>query len=287
MSLTFFSIPRPMHPPFDRIQFNAVWSWAQIPGAKVVLFGDEYGIDQLLAISPVVKQVNIVARNQNNTPLVNSLIQQIGAETDGQWVAYINADIVVSPGLALAIEQVRSQQIGPHVMMCRRWDTDVPFVIPTDDPHWFQTISDHVGDQKALYGANGIDFILFPQGLYDAMPPFSIGWPGAAYDNWMVWEARRQGVPVIELTDQVVIFHQNHPVQKSEHPPAKMKEKYINHYYMGGYGYCYDMRDATHRLNQRGVVEPLPFPIQHWRLHLKRRIQRLVDGIRFRWRRPV
>jgi|GEM_PF-1344892 len=287
MTVTFFSLPRPMTPPFDRIQYNAVWSWTQIPGARVVLFGDEEGIDQLLAISPAITHVPTIARNHNGTPLVNSLIQQIGQVTDDPWIAFINTDIVVSPGMGQAIYQVQSQLSAPYVLMCRRWDTDTPFVIPTDDPQWFETISAQVGDNKTLYGKNGIDFMMYPQGLYDAMPPFSIGWPGASYDNWMVWEARRQRVPVIELTDQVVMFHQNHPVQKRNHAPEKMKERAINHAYMGGYGYYYDMRDATHRLTELGTVEALPFPIQHWRLHLKRRIQRVVDGIRFRLSSPI
>ena len=31
----------------------------------------------------------------------------------------------------------------------------------------------------------------FQKPLFTKMPPFSIGWPGAKYDNWMIWYAKR------------------------------------------------------------------------------------------------
>ena len=35
-----------------------------------------------------------------------------------------------------------------------------------------------------------------------------IGRPG--YDNWLIWYARRNFIPVIDLSKEVSVIHQNH-----------------------------------------------------------------------------
>ena len=40
------------------------------------------------------------------------------------------------------------------------------------------------------------------------MPPFALG--RAFFDNWLIWDARRRGLPVVDLTEVVPALHQDH-----------------------------------------------------------------------------
>lgn len=284
MSITFFSLPKANIDPYDRIQSNAVWSWSQVPNSRIILFGDEVGVDNLCRESNSITRVTHVVRNQFGTPLLNDMFYNVTQIADTQWVAYVNADIIVPPHLLSVVEEVISQLPLPVVMVSRRWNIDLPTQLSKDRSDWMDKLIEDVGCNRVLYSTAGMDLFVFPKGFYDHMPPFSIGWPGAKYDNWLVWDAIRRGVPVIEITDSIHLFHQNHPVFKGEDQPEKMAEHRINLALLGGYGYCYDIRDTTHYTDHNGVVYPrqsgLPMGVK-----MKRRIQRMVDAIRFRGER--
>ena len=49
------------------------------------------------------------------------------------------------------------------------------------------------------------------------VPPFAIG--RLKWDNWLVWKARVQGFPIIDVTEAVTIVHQNH-----EYAPDKIRK---------------------------------------------------------------
>lgn len=280
MSITLFSMPKANESPYDRIQSNAVWSWAQLPNSRVVLFGDEVGVDDLCRESASITRAPQVVRNQFGTPLVHAMFQHITTIADTEWVAFVNSDIIVPPELTGVIATVMSQVSSPVVLVSRRWNIDLPINLPKDRVDWMDYLVEYVGNNRELYSTAGMDLFVFPNGFYDNMPPFSIGWPGAKYDNWLVWDAIRRGVPVIDITDSIQLFHQNHPVFRGHDHPEKMAEHRINLGLLGGYGYCYDIRDTTHFTDQNGVVYPQQSgpPI---RVRLKRRVQRMVDAIRF------
>jgi len=63
----------------------------------------------------------------------------------------------------------------------------------------------------------GLDYFIFPCGLFRDIPPFAVGRP--AWDNWLVYKARSLGLPVIDATKMVTAIHQNHAY--SHHPMGK------------------------------------------------------------------
>ena len=54
-----------------------------------------------------------------------------------------------------------------------------------------------------------MDYFVFPKnaGLHE-LPAFAVGRP--AWDNWLVYQAPRRRIPVIDATQATTVFHQNH-----------------------------------------------------------------------------
>lgn len=280
MKVTIFGTPKEFKGIYGVIQRNAIKSWLAAEATTPLLFGEDAGVSTI-ANELGIRHIETVRKNKLGTPLVNDLFRQATSVTDSEWSAYVNCDIILPPDYTQLIECVAKQINKPFVFVSRRWDIDVDHEIDFSDPNWFQTLKDRYANQRQLYGVNGMDLFVFPTGFYDAMPDFSIGWPGAKYDNWLVWYARNQNAAVVDITAATTLFHQNHPKGGGAVHPEKASEHMINLKHLGGYSNCYDIRDCTHRLTPEGVLEPIPFDFKTIPLRLKRIVQLLRDRVRF------
>ena len=53
-----------------------------------------------------------------------------------------------------------------------------------------------------------IDYFVFRKNSLKKIPDFVVGRPG--YDNWLIWYARRNFIPVVDISEEVVVIHQSH-----------------------------------------------------------------------------
>ena len=85
--LSFFTIPKPFAGHIGVIQRNALASWrAVLPGAEIVVFGDEPGAgDAAAAVG--ARFVPDVERNEYGTPLLGSTFRRL-AESDEREGSY-------------------------------------------------------------------------------------------------------------------------------------------------------------------------------------------------------
>ncbi len=261
---------------YETIQKNAILSWKAQANASVILLGDSGGVREF-AHQTGCHHIEVVETNDLGTPLVNDIVRRASEYANTEWVAYVNADIIVPPNLSAVIGSLTPAFNGPVVFACRRWDIDVTQPIDFSTSNWFSDLDQSTLDFRTLYSVNGMDLFVFPKGFYDAMPPFSIGWPGAKYDNWFVWFARRHGVPVVDITDAITLFHQRHPPGGGATHPKKMREHTDNLKLLGGYGNCFDIRDASHRVDSFGKIRRVKTDWAHAVLGIKRMIQRCRD----------
>ena len=93
--------------------------------------------------------------------------------------------------------------------------------------------------QEAIKGiSSAIDLFCFTKGVYKNIPKFTVGRPG--FDNWLLWKARRTFIPVIDITLDSKIFHQNHSFNykgiKSHADVLNSKEAKLNYKLMGEKG---------------------------------------------------
>jgi len=273
--LTIFALPKPFRGHTGLIQTNAIQIWTQLrPSCKIILFGDEEGTAEVAAKFGI-KYVPDVERNEYGTPLVNSLFSTAQNLAKHNFVCYVNADIILMSDFVKAIHQVQEQS---SLIVGRRWDLDLKEPLDFSNPDWESQLHARLAKEGSLHGLGGIDYFLFPRGTYQDIPPFAIG--RTAWDNWLIYQARALGLPVIDATKAVTIVHQNHDYgrfqtegNKSGQGERKGTEGMRNRELLGGECYAFSLLDATYCLTPTGLKSTMTMSVRY----LAHRILRLPE----------
>jgi len=204
--LTIFTAPKPFtNPHIATIQRNAIRSWIQLPDCDVILVGNETGTSDVAAEFGV-RHLTDVACNAYGTPLLSSIFELARQNSDSPLLCYVNADIIVFSDV-LAAAQNTAKQAERFLIVGQRWDLDV--TAPLDfAPDWEATLRSDLAARGELHKPTGSDYFIFPRGCYADLPDFAVG--RAGWDNWMIYQSRKEGWPTIDATHDVTIIHQNH-----------------------------------------------------------------------------
>jgi GT2 family glycosyltransferase len=171
----------------------------------VCVFGDAPGVgDHAKRFG--FRSIPTVKRNEFGRPLLNWIFERMHDESTESVVGYVNSDIIVLPGLAESIAAVRAQ-FDTYLIVARRWNIER---LPAMDfgPGWDEKLRQLVALNGELFTPYGIDLFVFSRGLLREIPPFALG--SDYWDNYLVMHTRRRGYPVIDVTPQVMLVHQNH-----------------------------------------------------------------------------
>jgi hypothetical protein len=249
---TLFALPKAFIGHTAIIQRNALGSWVRLrPAPEVVLFGDDPGVAEA-AREFGVRHIPAIARNEFGTPLVSDLFQKAEAASVHDVLCYTNADIIFMNDLPAAVARVAQGQ-RRFLLGGKRWNLDLRTPLGFDDG-WDERLRAHSRAQGVLQDAWWIDYFVFRRGIAAAMPPFAIGRP--AWDNWLIYHARRQRIPVIDATEVVAAIHQAHdyahvPQSTGDHWRGPESDRNIA--LAGGHERAFSLLDASHRLTHRGI----------------------------------
>jgi hypothetical protein len=162
-------------------------------------------------------------------------------------------------------------------MIGRRWDLDVTQPLDFSQPGWQEAIVQRArreGFQRLYYN---IDYFAFRRGLYPQVPGLVIGrnW----WDQWLVWQARAAGAPVVDVSDVVCAVHQNHDY--SYHPQGMAgvwsdEVTQENFRLAGGWPHLHTIEDARYRLLPSGLHPNRGY----WLAPTKRRLRRVHKALR-------
>jgi hypothetical protein len=266
--LTVFTAPKPFtNPHINIIQRNAVQAWTRLEDVDVVLIGDEDGIPET-AKEFGARNVPEVGRDEAGIPLVNA-VMQIGHEySDSPMLCYANADMLLMSDLVRAARQV-SQQARDFLVVGQRWDLDQ--TTPLDfSGDWESRLRLDVAERGKFYSPWGIDYFIFPRHLYTDVPDFTIGRP--AWDNWMVYHARKSFGMAIDASRDVLVVHQTHDYSHlpGNRPPYGSEVAKSNTAKAGGRKRAYNILDTNRELAQGRIRRP-----QVRLVRLLRRLERL------------
>lgn len=245
--VTLFSAPKSFTDPhIAMIQRNAIKSWTLLPDVEVILLGEETGLAEA-AHELGVKHIPNVARNESGTPLISSMFRLARENSNSDLLCIINADMILMPDFAEAARRSRVLR-DKYVLLSQRWDYDITSPIDFTEG-WESQLRGSVRKQNQLHRPAGSDFFLFPKACYEDAPDFTIG--RAGWDNWMIYEARKEGWAVIDCTPSIMIVHQNHdyghlPDGKPhyEHPETNENIRLAG----GQAAIRYTILDSTHQL---------------------------------------
>ena len=262
--LTIFSTPKPFYGHSAIIQTNAIRSWLALrPTCEVILFGNEEGTAEISS-ELGIRNIPDVECNEYGTPLVSSMFS-IAQDIAGYGLmSYVNADIILMSDFLPAIRRIQKQIF---LLVGRRWDIDLNAPMDFGNPDWEVRLRACLAEVGTLHGISGIDYLVFPRGMYRDIPSFAIGRPG--WDNWMIYRARSMKVPVIDATKVVTAVHQNHDY--SHHPEGAVgvwegPEWRRNKELMGGTDHAFTIEHATWILTSQGIRRVLTLRHLYFRL---------------------
>lgn len=203
--ITLFTLPKPFKGHNGLIQRNAIRSWTRLhPDIDILIFGNEEGTAELAA-ELGLRHFPEVELNPYGTPKMNSYFGKAEEEARHPLMCYVNADIVLFPDLLEAVSRV---DLDRFLLAGRRTDYDLETEIDYSQPDWAEKLRADVLENGKLHGFSGIDYFVYPKGMFGEIAPFTLGrW---YWDNWLVYRARRLGASLIEATSLVMAVHQNH-----------------------------------------------------------------------------
>lgn len=261
--LTIFTTPKPFRDPhIALIQRNAIRSWQMLGGeVQVLLVGDEPGMSQVAA-ELGIEHLPQVQRNAQGTPLLSSIFA-LARRHGGGLLAYVNADILLLPDFVQAAVSVAAQR-EHFLIVGQRWDLEVRQALDFSDG-WDERLKAEVAGRGRLHPPGGSDYFIFPRACFSALPEFAIG--RAGWDNWMIYEARRQGWAVIDASRDICVVHQDHdyshlPDGQSHY---RLPETAENVRLAGGRRAIFSLFDADRRLVDGRIVPSAPGWKRFWR----------------------
>ncbi|MEI6289181.1 MAG: hypothetical protein WCP19_02000 [Chloroflexota bacterium] len=268
--LTIFSAPKPFTDPhISVIQRNAITSWTKIPGAQVLLLGDEAGLPEA-AREMGVRLVQDIPRSPSGAPIMSSMFQLARNTCPAGLYCIVNADVILLPEIIETARKI-AEQHAKFVLLGQRWDLDVttPLEFEPVFGNWVEKLSARVRSSGELHRPAGSDYFLFPSACYENLPPFIIG--RAGWDNWMIYHARKNGFPAIDGTHDITIIHQSHDYAHlpGGKPHYKHPETAENIRLAGGRPMTrFTILDTDYRLENGQVL-----PQKMDKIHLLRRIE--------------
>ena len=159
-----------------------------------------------------------------------------------QLYMIINTDIILFPEVVNSIQTTR-EQAGQFLMVGQRWDLQV--TEPIDfSTGWEERLKTRVKSDGSLHPRGGSDYFIFPAECYKTVPDFAIG--RAGWDNWMIYEGRRQGWHVVDATHDIQVVHQNHDYSHlpDGKPHYKLPETFENIRLAGGERTIFTLQDT-------------------------------------------
>lgn len=245
--ITLFTAPKPFTDPHIAIiQRNALRNWQALGEAvEVVVVGDESGIGEVCRELHLV-HLSQVRRNDMGTPLISSIFNLARGVNESPYLVYANADILFLPELVELVRTLGTEK-DQFLGVGQRWDLDVQEPI-TFSNGWGECLRTQALRDGKLHGQTGSDFFIYPRGCFHEIPDFAVG--RAGWDNWMIFRGRRQHWAVVDMTESLMVIHQNHGYA---HLPGgvihyRQPESQDNVRMGGGRRTIFRLSDATHEL---------------------------------------
>jgi hypothetical protein len=258
--LSLVACPKSFRNEFARIQRNAITSWSLLrPLCEIVLIGDDFGTEDI-ARELGLQHVPRVARNSSGTPLVSSIFELGQSVATAEHVCYVNADIILLGDFLGAVGSAVRDFPG-SLLVGRRTEVRIETLIDFTDPGWEHELRERARSSGYLQQPSAIDYFVFRRGSFPTMPPFAVGRP--SWDNWLLYEAKRSGFPLVDITPIATVVHQTHDYTHHAGGEAgvwKGQEARENAALLGGgragYTRAYTIRDADWQLTPTGKRRP-------------------------------
>jgi len=251
--ITLFAMPKRFAGHIGVIQRNAIRSWTKLrPQAEILLFGDDQGTAEF-ASELGLRHFPSVKRNSSGTPLISDFFAQAAREAREPLLCYINADIILLSDFPRALARLAEWQ-AKFLACGQRLDLDIDAAIDFETKDWETRLRERGEKDGFLRPPNWIDYFIFNREYVEGIPPFAIG--RTCWDNWLIWHALDLKMPVVDISREVTVVHQNHDYGHHKGGAIGVwqgDEAKENMRLSGGRRHLATMQEATHVLGTDGV----------------------------------
>jgi hypothetical protein len=253
--LTIFATPKRFTDRFDRIQRNAITSWARLgPAVEVILIGNDEGTAEL-AVELGLRHVPEVATSPKGIPLLSDLWAIGQREASAPVALFANADIILFDDVLAAVAAVRAHH-DRFLLIGQRTDLELEDTLGDLGEDWACELRRRARVAGTVNSPLWVDWFAFPVGQYPELLPCIIGRPG--YDHWLVWHTLERSIPVIDATDAVLAVHQHHDYSHGGGKVAVYEgpDAAYNYGLIGGRKHLRHIGHATERLTPHLDLAP-------------------------------
>lgn len=195
------------------MQITAFHSWRRaFPEADIILFGDVSSWEKEINYLGI-KRAGLLEKGKAGGEVLNGMFRAASVHAAGRTTLYLNSDIILDESSRAAVSELKNLS-APWLGSARRWClpkmTGIP---PLNEADW--KVFFLKAEQNGKWGeACALDVFLFRGLSFEQMPPFLIGHRG--WDNWMIFEARRKGICVVDLSRVLRVIHCDHDYSYAE-----------------------------------------------------------------------
>lgn len=254
--ITLFTTAKAFRGIFGIIQTNAISSWTLLnPRPEIILFGDEDGAGET-AQRLGLAHVPLLKKNHYGTPLVNDLFERAQDIARHDLMCYVNADIILLDDFTAAMGKAgRLLKRSGFLAVGRKLQVERKDLLKFERG-WDGSLRE-IARRDGRYVTLDSDYFLFRRGLYRGIPPFAIG--RCFWSPWLVYTARKQGLPVVDATELVTAVEfkhdYSHAASTGHVPRLSGPEFELNRRLFRTCKY-FTTVDATHVLTRRGLEPP-------------------------------
>jgi hypothetical protein len=233
------------------IQRNAIGSWLQLGHeAEVILMGDEEGIEET-ANALGVRHLSISEHASSGTPLVSALFNRVREVASNPFLCYINADVITLDDFLPGIRTVAGT-FASFLIVGTRWDVTIEEPLSFGEG-WISAMRQRLEMEGRLHPPMGSDYFIFPSNRFQRVPDFALG--RAGWDNWMMFHARQERMPLVDASAAITVVHQDHSYAHlpGGQPHYRHPESQRNMKLAGGMETMFRLRDADWVLEPGGM----------------------------------
>ena len=205
--LTIFCTPKNFEGIFNKIQKNAIRSWRHLSDdIEIIIFGESKGAKKIANEVSGIYFPNVKC-SKNGVPLLSDLFNKANKIASFDTLLFINSDILIPENIIESIKIVKERFFN-FLLVGHRWNIEVKKIIDFNEKNSATLFWETAEMKSKKDSPAAIDYFGFRKNTFKKIPDFVIGRPG--YDNWLIWYARRNFIPVVDISEEIIVIHQSH-----------------------------------------------------------------------------
>jgi hypothetical protein len=256
--LTLFTTPKAFQGHFGVIQRNALRSWTLVkPRPEIIVIGNDPGTREVCE-ELGLRHVPEVETNEYGTPLLSAIFAIGQGLARYPLTCYINSDIILTSSFLAGLQRAAQSLDGrPFLVIGRRWNVFLDHLWDFSNPDWEQALRRFAIEHGYWESAGATDYFLFPREVDWRILPFGVG--RSAWDGWFLYNAKAIGIPVIDASEIITVYHQQHDYSHLRGGKLELTDGEFrrNQRLRGSLARQYNIWDSSLLLTARGL-EPAP-----------------------------